>query len=270
MIKDQHTKKLSVSIVIPARNEEKNISPLIKSIEKTFSSTQLQREFEIIVVNDNSEDKTGETVEHLSRIYKNIKVIHRSEMPGFGRTLQVGLKSASNQVVIPMMGDRSDDPCDALKMLEEIEKGYDFIVGTRYKRGKIVGMSAVKRISSQGFTLFSNLLGITISDISNAFKAYRRYVINRIDPQSDGFQILVELPLTAYLLGYRFKEIPVSWETRSRSKKRSVLRRGPKYLKKAIEVLDQSYKDNSVLVEAKIHKRYLKNLKRLAPNAVSL
>lgn len=76
-----------------------------------------------------------------------------------------------------------------------------------------------------------------MSDVCNAFKAYRRYVIKQINPKSDGFQLLVEMPLTAYLLGYQFKEIPVSWTTRRQSSKRSILRRAPKYLKKALEIL---------------------------------
>ncbi|MFX1520106.1 MAG: glycosyltransferase family 2 protein [Promethearchaeota archaeon] len=225
-------KNLSVSIIIPAQNEEKNISQLITSIENTFSP----RDFEIVLVNDNSDDKTGEIAEQLSTLYKNIQVVHRTEKPGFGRALKAGFKLASKNVLIPMMGDNCDDPKDALKMLEEIEKGYDFVVGTRYKSGTVAGMSIVKRIASQGFTLFSNSLGVPMSDICNAFKAYRSYVIKRVNPKSDGFQILVELPLTAYLLGYRFKEIPVSWKTKRQSRKRSVLRRGPQYLKKFLSI----------------------------------
>jgi len=77
-------KKLSVLIVIPARNEEKNIPQLISRIENTFSSTRPPRDFEIVLVNDNSDDKTGEIAEQLSKIYKNIQVIHRTENPGFG------------------------------------------------------------------------------------------------------------------------------------------------------------------------------------------
>jgi dolichol-phosphate mannosyltransferase len=225
-------KKLSVSIVIPARNEEKNISQVITRTEKTFSP----RDFEIILVNDNSDDKTGDMAEHLNTIYRNIQVVHRTEKPGFGRALKAGFQLASKNVLIPMMGDNCDDPEDALKMLEEIEKGYDFVVGTRYKSGAVTGMSITKRIASQGFTLFSNFLGVFMSDICNAFKAYRRYVIRQVNPESDGFQILVELPLTAYLLGYRFKEIPVSWKTERKSRKRSVLRRGPQYLKTFLSI----------------------------------
>ncbi len=236
MTKDHVIKKLSVSIVVPARNEEKNIAQLISRIEKTFSSTQTQRDFEIVLVNDNSDDKTGEIAEQLSKLYKNIHVVHRTKKPGFGLALRAGFKSASKSVLIPMMGDNCDDPEEALKMLEEIEKGYDFIVGTRYKHGTVAGMSIVKRIASQGITLFSNFLGVHMSDLCNAFKAYRRYVIRRINPKSDGFQILVELPLTAYLLGYRFKEISVSWKTKRQSRRRSVLRRGPQYLKKLLSI----------------------------------
>ena len=229
-------KKLSVLIVIPARNEEKNIPQLISRIENTFSSTRPPRDFEIVLVNDNSNDKTGEIAEQLSKVYKNIQVIHRTENPGFGRALKAGLKSASKDVVIPLMGDNCDDPEEALKMLEEIEKGYDFIVGTRYKSGSVAGMSVVKRIASQGLTLFANFLGVPISDLCNAFKAYRQHVIRRVNPKSDGFQILVELPLTAYFLGYRFNEVPVSWKTGRQSRKRSVLRRGSKYFKKFLSI----------------------------------
>ena len=236
-IENSTPKSLSVSIVIPARNEETNIAQLISRIEKIFSSSRPKGSFEIVLVNDNSNDRTGEIAEQLSNVYGNIQVIHRTKDPGFGRAIKTGLRSARKDVIIPMMGDNCDDPADALKMLEEIEKGFDFIVGTRYNRGNISGMSILKRISSQGFTVFSNFLGVSMSDICNAFKAYRRYVIKRVNPKSDGFQILVELPLTAYLLGYRFKEISVSWQAKKRTSKRSVIRRGPKYLKKALELL---------------------------------
>lgn len=236
-IENSTPKSLSVSIVIPARNEEPNIAQLISGVETTFSSSRPKGSFEIVLVNDNSNDNTGEIAENLSKVYGNIQVIHRTRNPGFGRALRTGLRSARKDVIIPMMGDNCDAPADALKMLEEIEKGYDFIVGTRYNSGYIIGMSMLKRISSQGFTVFSNFLGVSMSDICNAFKAYRRYVIKRINPKSDDFQILVELPLTAYLLGYRFKEIAVSWQGKKQTSKRSIIRRGPKYFKKALELL---------------------------------
>ncbi len=227
---------VSVSIVIPAHNEEKNIPPLIKSISSIFSKSKYR--YEIIIVNDNSTDNTGRIAEQFASSLKQVRVVHRKNSPGFGKALKDGFNAAKNDVIVPMMGDACDDPNNALKMVKELEKGsFDFVVGTRFSKGGFVkGMSGLKFLASNSFTYFSQLLGLKMTDTSNAFKVYKKEVLQAVNPKSDGFEILAEIPITAHYLGFKYTEIPVRWAQIKKSKETSILKRGPKYIITALKI----------------------------------
>lgn len=200
-----------LSIVIPARNEESNI---VKTIERLREF--IECDFEIVVVNDHSVDKTKEAAEALAIKYRNIRVIDNEDESGFSRALLVGIKSIRTAFFVPVMADLCDDPITINDMYKKIIDGYDIVVGSRYMSGgRRVGGAPVK-------AFFSNFMGkslhfftaIPTRDIPNAFKMYRKAALDNIQIESQGFEISVELPLKAYFNGAKITEVPTVWQER--------------------------------------------------------
>jgi glycosyltransferase involved in cell wall biosynthesis len=202
-----------ISIIVPAHNEQDNIAEVIERIERS-----LGLEHELVVVNDHSLDHTVELVEMLSKRYNNIKLIHNKSPKGFANALKTGFNNVSTDIVIPVMADLCDDLDTIPKMLDKVNEGYDIVCGSRYiKGGARLGGSRLKGFLSfwAGRSL-SLLLGLPMHDIANAFKMYRKEVIDNIDIQSQAFEISMEIPLKAYYLGFKITEIPTVWSERTR------------------------------------------------------
>jgi len=220
---------VKLSIVIPAYNEEGNIANVINRIEES-----LDLEYELIVVNDHSQDRTRQKVEELALRYNNIKLIDNDLPRGFANAMKAGFASARTEVVIPVMGDLCDDLVTIKKMFAKINEGYDIVCGSRYiKGGARINGSKIKGLFSYfaGWSL-QILLGLPTHDIANAFKMYRKKVIDSIDIHSRGFEISMEIPLKAYDQGFKITEVPTVWRERTKGKSSfSILKLLPDYLK---------------------------------------
>ena len=204
---------MKLSVVVPAHNEQDNIVNVIERIEDS-----LNIEHELVVVNDNSTDATVELVQRLSRKYSNIKLVHNKAGKGFANALKTGFGNVSTDIVIPVMADLCDDLTSIPKMLDKLNEGYDIVCGSRYIRGGArLGGSKVKGFFSfwAGKSL-SFLLGVPTHDIANAFKMYRKKVIDSIDIKSKAFEISMEIPLKAYYSGFKITEIPTLWKERTK------------------------------------------------------
>lgn len=220
---------MNFSVIIPAHNEEDSIEEVIRSIERNVSY-----EYEIVVVDDHSTDRTSDIVRRTALEYKNILLVENSDEPGFANALKTGFKSASSDIVIPVMADLCDDPCAINKMYEKANEGFDIVCGSRYtKGGKKIGGPLIKSFFSRfvGRSLHF-LIGIPTQDISNSFKLYRRPVLENISIKSKGFEISAEIPLKAFFLGFRITEIPTTWVNRKKGESKfKVFRQGPSYIK---------------------------------------
>ncbi len=220
---------MKLSIVVPAHNEQDNIVSIIERIEHS-----LNLEHELIVVNDNSIDATVELVQKLSRQYSNIKLVHNKSGKGFANALKTGFGNVSTDVVIPVMADLCDDLSTIKKMYDKINEGYDVVCGSRYiKGGTRIGGSRLKGLlSSLGGRSIHYLLGVPTQDIPNAFKMYRKRVIDSIDIKSKGFEISMEIPLKAYYQGFKITEVPTVWKERVKGKSSfKIFKLLPNYLK---------------------------------------
>ena len=233
---------MKITCIIPANNEEGNIEKTVQTLASVLRHNNLAKNYEIIIVNDNSTDRTGDLADYLSNNNSSIKVIHIKGTPGFGNALKVGFKNATGDVLIPFMGDLSDDPKDIVKLIEKIEEGHDVVYGSRFiKGGRLEGYPFFKRISNRSFNnLVRLLLGVKETDVTNAFKAYRREVIEKIgieNIKSDNFDITLELPVKAQILGFSSVEVPVVWHGRIRGNSKLKLRMmGPLYIKRLISI----------------------------------
>lgn len=206
---------MKLSIVIPAHNEEENISQVIEQIE-----SRIKFPFELIVINDHSVDNTVGIIMNLANKYNNIRLIENKLDSGFANTIKTGLASAKTEVVVLVMGDLCDDLKIIPFMFEKIQAGYDVVCGARYiKGGGRIGGSKIKGFFSffVGKSL-SLLIGIPTCDVANAFKMYRKKVIDNINIESKGFEVSMELALKAYFQGFKVTEVPTIWHERQKGK----------------------------------------------------
>jgi len=143
------------------------------------------------------------------------RAVYRVGQRGFGSALRLGFTEARGDVMVPFMGDESDRPEDIPLMVRELERGLDVVAGSRYMRGgKTVGVTTKQRLSHLYSILVRLAGGPNIHDVSNAFKAYRRQVVESVPTEADSFDISVELTVKAALAGFRVGEIPTEWTNR--------------------------------------------------------
>ncbi len=220
---------MKLSIIIPAHNEEESILEVISKIE-----VDLRLPFELIVVNDHSVDNTASIVADLANKYNNIILISNKFDPGFANAIKTGLYSASGEAIVLVMGDLCDDLKVIPVMFDKLSEGYDVVCGSRYiKGGARLGGSKLKGFLSAftGRSLYY-LLGIPTHDIANAFKMYRKKVIDSINIEAKGFEISMELPLKAYYAGFKITEVPTVWHERKKGKSSfRMFNLAPNYLK---------------------------------------
>ena len=206
---------MKLSIVVPAHNEEDNIGNLIDKV-----ALILKIDFELLVVNDHSSDATARIVLDKARLFGNIRLIQNNSEAGFANTLRTGFANASGDLILPLMADLCDDLNTVNIMYDKINKGYDVVCGSRYiKGGARIGGSKLKGFLSSlaGWSAYY-LLGIATHDIANAFKMYRKKVIDSFNIDAKGFEISMELPVKAYYAGYKITEVPTVWHEREKGK----------------------------------------------------
>ncbi|MEM6823037.1 MAG: glycosyltransferase family 2 protein [Verrucomicrobiota bacterium] len=205
----------TLSIVIPARDEAEAIPHTVKNLHETMASHEISHE--IVVVDDGSEDNTWEVLETLREEIEELHPIRNEGPHGFGRAIIKGLDSFQGDAVVIMMADESDDPVDAVGYWHRLREGYDAVFGSRFVRGGlVVDYPRHKLIVNRLANLFIKILfNVKLNDTTNAFKAYRKEVIEGCRPfLSPHFNLTVELPLKTIVRGYSWVTMPISWKNR--------------------------------------------------------
>jgi dolichol-phosphate mannosyltransferase len=207
---------MKLSIVIPAYNEEESISETIDQIEEAFSKVNI--EHEIFIVNDNSKDNTLQVLESLAKKYPAVKYDTNLGPNGFGYAVRYGLERFSGDCVAVMMADLSDSPYDLIRYYTTMLEGnYDCVFGSRFiKGGKVIDYPWVKKIINRiANFIIRMVMRINYNDTTNAFKLYKREVIDGVKPiLSPHFNLTIELPLKAIIRGYSYTVVPNSWTNR--------------------------------------------------------
>lgn len=232
---------MKISVVIPAHNEEGNVGQMITMLNKYFGRLLS----EIIIVNDCSSDATGKVLAQMKHKYSRLVVVNRKGASGVGRAMRAGLKAVSGQATHVLMLD-----CDFTKNLDDINRvikasgKVDGVLGSRYMRGGVLkNYPAGKKAGNRMFHFLCQLfLGLKHKDVTNNFRLYKREIIERIRPLliSTGFSINSEIGLYPILLGYKIKEVPVSWIQRTTGMGLSdfkVFKVSPGYIKIFLRVL---------------------------------
>jgi dolichol-phosphate mannosyltransferase len=206
---------VKLSVVIPAHNEEGSIAGTVTDLTSVLRRDEV--DYEILVVDDASTDRTAATVARLAELDPAVRY-HRSHYPnGFGYAVRAGLEQFSGDAVAIVMADGSDDPEDLLSYTRLLESGYDCAFGSRWMGGKRVeGYPRLKLVVNRMVNLGIRLLfGHGYDDTTNAFKAYRREVVENVQPLlSQHFNLTVEIPLKAIIRGHSYAITPIRWRGR--------------------------------------------------------
>jgi len=199
---------LSLSVVIPVHNEEKNILPLYDRLVRVLD--RLDREAQIIFVDDASTDSTAELlaslVEHDERL--NVVLLRRN----FGQTaaLAAGFELAGGEVIVAMDGDLQHAPEDIPLLLEPIDKGYDIASG--WRAGRADSLLTRRLPSAAANWLMARVSGVRLHDFGGTFKAYRRDVLKQVRLYGEMHRFI---PALASMHGARIAEVPIQSAARS-------------------------------------------------------
>ncbi len=203
------------SVVIPARDEEQSLPETLRDIHTAFTAAAVPHE--IVVVDDGSKDRTWAVLQELKQTIPTLAPVRNPGANGFGRAVIYGLDHSRGDAVVIMMADASDAPSDAITYWQLLNQGYDCAFGSRFVTGgKVVDYPRVKLFVNRLANLFVRVgFAIPLNDTTNAFKAYRRTVIDGCRPLlAPHFNLTVELPLKAIVRGYSFAVTPISWHNR--------------------------------------------------------
>jgi dolichol-phosphate mannosyltransferase len=221
-----------LSIVLPARDEE---GCICSTVEHLHLELRLQGvPHEIVVVDDGSTDRTWLLLQELKERIAELQPVQNTGLHGFGRAIICGLDNMSGDAVVIMMADESDDCRDVVRYWQELNKGFDCIFGSRFiKGGGTIDYPLVKMFFNRmGNKALQFLFGIKLNDTTNAFKAYRREVIDGCRPLiAPHFNLTVELPLKAIVRGFTWTVIPITWRNRRTGEaKLKIKEMGSRYL----------------------------------------
>lgn len=207
-----------LSIVIPAHNEEENIEHTCNTILETFQKSGVE-DYEILIINDGSSDGTEDVLKKVAARSSKIRYENNIYGCGIGSAIQHGLNLFRGEAVCITMADLSDSPDDILSYYRLLKEGHECVFGSRFIKGSVVRdyprfKLFINRIAN---TIIQIMFGIKHNDITNAFKGYRREVVDNIRPiLSKHFNITVELPLKAIARGFTYTTVPISWTNREK------------------------------------------------------
>lgn len=203
------------SVVIPARDEEESLPSTVADIVQTFTTENIPHE--IVVVDDGSKDRTWAVLQELKKQFPTLAPTQNTGPNGFGRAVVWGLERCRGDAMVIMMADASDAPRDAVKYWRLLNEGYDCAFGSRFiAGGEVIDYPRIKLLVNRLANFLVRMgFSIPLNDTTNAFKAYRRTVIEGCRPfLAPHFNLTVEIPLKAIVRGYTFAITPISWHNR--------------------------------------------------------
>jgi len=204
-----------LSVVIPARNEQDALPSTVEHLHVELRLNQVPHE--IVVIDDGSTDGTWDVLQGIQQRVSELHPIQNLGQHGFGRAIVYGLRRIQGDAVVIMMADESDDVRDVVKYWRLLNEGWDCVFGSRFvKGGGVIDYPVVKLFMNRIANFFIRaVFRIPLNDTTNAFKAYRRSVIEGCEPLiAPHFNLTVEIPLKAIVRGYSWTVTPITWRNR--------------------------------------------------------
>ena len=208
---------IDFSIIVPCRDEEDNVEIILNNIQKNC----IYQNYEIIFIDDYSQDRTLNKIKEFSTKHQNI-FYHINKKKGLGGAISLGLKKAQGKYITIMMADSADSIDDLnsyFKIIQENE--FDAIFGSRFIHGsEIVDYPKFKLFLNRIFNYITKILFFSdYNDFTNSFKIYKKEVIDKIHPiVSENFNIFLELPLKTISRGFTYKIVPIKYFNRKKGK----------------------------------------------------
>ena len=202
-------------VITPTYNEIENIERLLKIV------LSLRPDLDILIIDDNSSDGTGDFVDGFSKHESRVRVIHRPKKLGLGTAYKLGFKQAIKEgydYVFEMDADFSHNPKDILRFLEEI-KTCDLVIGSRYSDGvSVVNWPMSRLLLSYFANVYAQIVtGVPVKDLTAGFKCYRREVLEKMPLDkisSDGYGFQIETVFWSYQNGFRIREMSILFSDR--------------------------------------------------------
>jgi dolichol-phosphate mannosyltransferase len=230
---------MTLSILIPVRNEEAAIRSTVRELHARLWAERIPHEF--VVVDDHSTDCTTAVLDALASEIEGFRWIPNNDRPGYGYAVRTGLSAFLGDAVCIVMADASDDPADVVAYYRKLQEGYECVFGSRFMPGaKVVNYPWQKLVLNRAANSFIDVVfRLKYNDTTNAFKCFRREVIDGIQPiLSRHFNLTVELPLKAIVRGYSYTIVPTNWYGRTVGEsKLRIQEMGGRYLFVVLSVL---------------------------------
>ncbi len=223
---------MKLSVVIPAKDEAGSIGRTVETLTARLRDEAVP--YEVVVVDDHSTDGTAAAVGDLAAHDPAVRCVINEGRPGFGYAVRAGLEAYSGDAVAVMMADLSDSPADIVTYYRLLQQGFDCAFGSRFMPGsRVSDYPRFKLLVNRAVNLGIRLLfRHGYNDTTNACKAYRRHVIDNVQPLlSAHFNLTVELPLKALVRGHSYAIVPISWTNRAAgTSKLQLTEMGSRYL----------------------------------------
>lgn len=210
---------MKTMVIVPTYNERENLPRLLDAVLHS------RPDVDVLVVDDNSPDGTGEIADEFSRVTPRVHVMHRAGKLGLGTAYVAGFRYALEHGydrIVEMDADFSHRPED-LPALLDASRDADVVIGSRnVPGGKVIGWSPVRHIISKGGSLYARLmLGLPIRDVTGGFKCFSRRALQALDlgaVKSNGYAFQVEINNAMHQAGMRFAEVPITFPDRAAGK----------------------------------------------------
>jgi dolichol-phosphate mannosyltransferase len=223
---------MKLSVVMPAHNEEGSVARTLRGIADRLEAEEIDHD--ILVIDDASQDRTAAVVAEVAADHPQIRCVRSHNPPGFGFAVRAGLDLFEGDAVTIVMADGSDSPEDIVSYYRLLEEGYECAFGSRWMHGSVVTDYPRSKLFMNRIVNFAirMLFRHGYNDTTNAFKAYRREVIEHVQPLlSQHFNLTVEIPLKAVVRGYSYGIVPISWANRSEGESKLAMNEmGSRYL----------------------------------------
>jgi dolichol-phosphate mannosyltransferase len=204
-----------ILVIIPTYNEATNLPLIVPQV------LQQDSRIEVLVVDDNSPDGTGDIADRMAQAESRIHVLHRQAKEGLGRAYLAGFKwglAEHFDAMFEMDADFSHDPSFIPRFLQAIPDA-DLVLGSRYATGvNVINWPISRLLLSLAANLYARVItGLPLSDATGGFKCFRRSVLDAIDldrVRSNGYAFQIEMSFRAWRKGFRLKEIPIIFHDR--------------------------------------------------------
>lgn len=204
---------MEVSVVLPCLNEESTIGRCVQAAKQALDGAGLSGEV-IVADNDSVDGSREQALEHGARVVE-------VKYPGYGNAVRAGMKSAHGRFLIFLDADLSYDFADIPRFVEELRKGADVVIGSRFRGGIDPGAmpTSHRLVGTPAMTLLANLLfGCGISDINCGMRGLTREAFERLGLHSEGMEFASEMVVKAAQAGLRIREVPIQFHVDQRGR----------------------------------------------------